>query len=178
MPWKPEYEANRRAKADADPEYRERLKSRRSRSPEENREYMRDYYQRNKERYQQYRKDTAERRNARRRERYAEDPDYRAECIRLSKLRDKESVRDYRLRKEFGITSAEYDEQLRRQGGGCAICRAPVADERGHRLHVDHCHATGRFRGILCGECNLGIGKFKDDPDLLIRAAAYLGGAA
>jgi len=174
--WKPEYAANRRAKYQADPEERERRKAQ-GRTPESNREYMRGYYQRNKDKFQQYQRDNAARRNARRRERYAADPEYRAECLRLAKQRDKESIRDYRLRTTFGITAKEYDEQLELQMGGCAICRATIGDGAGRRLAVDHCHETGRIRGILCGSCNLGLGKFQDDPIILGRAIQYLLGA-
>lgn len=173
MGWKPEYAANRKRKYQSDPAERERRKSQ-SRTPEKNREYMREYYANNREKFQQYQRDTADRRNARRRERYATDPAYRAECLRISKLRDPESVRDTRLRNQFGITAHEYDEQLELQGGGCAICRTDIESNGGRRLAVDHCHNSGRVRGILCSECNLGLGKFKDDPILLSRAIEYL----
>jgi hypothetical protein len=41
---------------------------------------------------------------------------------------------------------------------------------------LDHCHETGEFRGFLCSNCNLGLGKFKDDPEILLNAIAYLQG--
>ena len=173
MAWKPEYAERRRAKYQSDPAERERRIAQ-GRNPEQNREYMRAYYQANRERFQQYQRETRERRNARRRERYANDPEFRAECIRLSKLGDPEAKRDSRLRRTFGITAAEYDAILASQGGGCAICGSGVGDGRGHRLHVDHDHDTGEVRGILCASCNLGIGKFLDSPELLRRAADYL----
>lgn len=135
---------------------------------------MRDYYQRNKQRFQEYQRQTRDRRNARRRERYANDAEYRAECIRLSKQRDKESIRDYRLRKSFGITAAEYDALLAEQQGGCAICGTSESAGVSQRLHVDHDHESGDVRGLLCSECNLGLGKFRDNPDLLRIAIEYL----
>ena len=55
------------------------------------------------------------------------------------------------------------------QGGLCLICREKPAK------HVDHDHATGKVRGILCFSCNRGLGKFEDDPSLLERAITYLG---
>jgi len=55
----------------------------------------------------------------------------------------------------------------------CAIC-GDVQVVPGPRLSLDHCHRTGKIRGILCRECNLGNANFKDDPELLRAAAAYL----
>lgn len=61
------------------------------------------------------------------------------------------------------------------QGKACALCRDPI-DIIGHGSHVDHDHATGRIRGLLCRHCNVGLGKFKDDPARLAAAIAYLQG--
>jgi hypothetical protein len=65
------------------------------------------------------------------------------------------------------------------QRGVCLICEeAESAPDKSTRktkdLAVDHCHATNRIRGLLCSNCNIALGLFKDDPALLIRAAAYL----
>ena len=71
----------------------------------------------------------------------------------------------------FGLTPEAYDTLLARQNGHCAIC--PATPGR-IRLAVDHCHVTGRVRGLLCTNCNNGLGRFRDDPALLTRAAEYL----
>lgn len=84
----------------------------------------------------------------------------------------KRKMRDLYYRRTFGISADEFDALLDEQGGGCAVCgRRPA---RVASLHLDHCHDTGRVRGILCLSCNQGIGKFRDDPELLERAAWYL----
>ncbi|WP_457457244.1 endonuclease VII domain-containing protein [Streptomyces sp. TE5632] len=77
-----------------------------------------------------------------------------------------------RLKRKYGITEAERDELIASQGGACCIClSAPAA-------HVDHCHKTGRVRGVLCFSCNAALGQFKDRPDAIRRAAAYVEGIA
>lgn len=80
----------------------------------------------------------------------------------------------------YGLTPADYDRMLAEQNGVCAICKQPetTVDPRSKRpyvrLPVDHDHATGRVRGLLCHRCNRAIGLLKDDIDLLKAAAAYL----
>jgi len=85
---------------------------------------------------------------------------------------DPERAKDAWLRHNRGITLAEFKAILGRQSGVCAICRTTEWGKKGP--HVDHDHATGEVRGILCCRCNTGIGNLKDDPDLISRAALYL----
>ena len=76
--------------------------------------------------------------------------------------------RTYHLKRRYGITAEEADAMLAEQGGLCAICKsAPAA-------HVDHDHATGAVRALLCFGCNGGLGQFKDDPTFLHAAAYYV----
>ncbi|GAA3773619.1 endonuclease VII domain-containing protein [Streptomyces chiangmaiensis] len=80
--------------------------------------------------------------------------------------------REDHLRRQYGITESERDELIASQGGVCCIClSAPAA-------HVDHCHETGRVRGVLCFSCNAALGQFKDRPDVIRRAATYVEGNA
>ena len=89
--------------------------------------------------------------------------------------------RKYKLL-QYGLTEESYEALLDSQGGGCAICGKPPnmqAHPNQQFLAVDHVHdgtpsAKKNVRGILCSNCNHGIGKFRDDPALLIRAALYL----
>ena len=85
-------------------------------------------------------------------------------------------MRDYQYRQRYGVTLADYETLHNEQDGKCAICKGTPsglgATER--RLHVDHDHLTGAVRGLLCENCNRGVGMFQDNPDLLTLAAAYL----
>ena len=84
-----------------------------------------------------------------------------------------EEDKDRKLKRAYGIGYAEYLTMLEVQNGCCAICGT---DDFGNRkaFHVDHCHDTGKVRGLLCGNCNSGIGNLRDDIGLLQRAIAYL----
>jgi hypothetical protein len=89
---------------------------------------------------------------------------------RLNKELHHGSTRNYHLKRRYGIGVAEFDALLASQGGVCAICG--TSDPQ----HVDHDHACGNVRGILCFNCNGGLGQFKDSPDLLQNAIGYLRG--
>jgi hypothetical protein len=87
------------------------------------------------------------------------------------------SYRDKQLRRDFGITMADYQKMLLEQNGVCDICSRPETALRWGELQplaVDHCHTSGKVRALLCHKCNVGIGSFGDDPERLRRAAAYL----
>jgi hypothetical protein len=94
-------------------------------------------------------------------------------CKDLSRSRSPKR-RDQRLRREYGITLADYEALLVKQKNRCAICRVEKPAGRWDVWHIDHCHDKGHVRGILCSSCNHGIGQFRDDPALLRRAADYL----
>lgn len=79
---------------------------------------------------------------------------------------------DWALQANFGITRDQYNEILEAQGGVCAICHQK--DRSGRRLAVDHDHATGEVRELLCGGCNTGIGNFRENAIALENAAAYI----
>lgn len=87
-----------------------------------------------------------------------------------------EKSRGYLLRRRFGITAAEYDRMLAEQGGGCALCRRSAPGGRWTSFAVDHCHETGRVRGLLCYFCNYALGVLGDSPESLRRAYEYVRG--
>jgi hypothetical protein len=82
------------------------------------------------------------------------------------------------LKRRYGISIEEYKKIAISQNNKCAICRkveARLTNKRKNFLSVDHCHNTGKIRGLLCNACNIGLGKFKDNPLLLKKALKYLG---
>ena len=81
------------------------------------------------------------------------------------------------LRDSFDLSLDEYRKMLEAQNGKCAICFQPETHKRNGKikaLAVDHNHKSGAIRGLLCSDCNTGIGKLKDDPKVLRMAAQYL----
>jgi hypothetical protein len=71
------------------------------------------------------------------------------------------------------MTVDEYEEFVAAHGEKCAIC-GTGQDVQGFRLAIDHDHVTGKVRGLLCAKCNLGVGYFRDNPQLLEEGAKYL----
>lgn len=80
------------------------------------------------------------------------------------------------LKIRYGITLEQYEALYESQQGQCAICKRlmSVSDDKSRRPHVDHDHATGTVRSLLCQRCNVGIGQFDDDIALLLAAISYL----
>lgn len=77
--------------------------------------------------------------------------------------------RDRHLRERYGMTKEEFDKAVEKQGG-CALC------DREGALVVDHCHVTGKVRGIVCRSCNAAMGMAGDDPELLEKMVKWLQG--
>ena len=82
--------------------------------------------------------------------------------------------RKYTLRYAYNMTVEEYEAILQSQGGVCAICSAPPQDNKKRRLVVDHDHATGRNRGLLCIKCNNTLERMESIPDWHEKALNYL----
>ncbi len=119
----------------------------------ESRERIRAYFSRD---------DVKERKNSVRR--VAVNPDRTAVNLRQNLRR-------------FGITPERYDEMCAAQSDRCLLCGKPPAgpgNGASSRLHVDHDHISGKVRGLLCNNCNRGVGHLMDDPELMRRAAAYV----
>ncbi len=87
-------------------------------------------------------------------------------------LKHPDTYTNSQLKYKFGITLDQFNEMAKAQNNTCLICQQPEVN--GNRLSVDHCHKTGKIRGLLCDGCNVGLGRFKDSPELLEKARRYL----
>ena len=95
----------------------------------------------------------------------ATDPEFR------SRRRAGAAKADLKRRLErYALSLQEYDALREKQDGACAICKKKPTSW----LCIDHCHATGVVRGLLCVKCNTGLGFYNEDPNLLLTAIAYL----
>jgi hypothetical protein len=75
---------------------------------------------------------------------------------------------------KYGMSEQEFEDISAAQGYKCRICARLASKERYGKLSIDHCHNTGVVRGLLCSRCNMALGKFGDDPLMLLTAAKYL----
>jgi hypothetical protein len=136
-----------------------------------------------------HRNDCKDCHRAAKRARYAEDPAKYVAMVKRWQAANPDRVRatrtarnrqpdrrrkqpDTYYRRTCGISADEVDEMLEAQGGGCAICGD--RPERSASMHLDHDHEHHHLRDLLCLSCNQGLGKFRDDPQLLARAVEYL----
>jgi len=139
---------------------RERTKARYHANPEAARIRNRENYANNRERILGYK----------RKHRVAHAAEYAARA-KAKRLARGVPAHDY-LHSRWGLTKSQYDAMAESQHGVCAVCSKP--DITGRRLAVDHCHKTGKLRGLLCYACNTALGRFNDDVSLLSKAIKYL----
>lgn len=99
--------------------------------------------------------------------------DKMADASRRWRTENPERSRDHSLKHNYGIEIGTYDRMFAAQGGQCAICKTRSTG-RHARFHVDHCHDTGKVRGLLCHGCNVSLGHFKHDVEVLQAAIIYL----
>jgi hypothetical protein len=106
----------------------------------------------------------------------ARNPEKRKEWVEQWKKENPEKhAADQRrqLVRRFGITVVDYEAMLKKQRNRCAICRCKEPGGRG-TWKIDHCHKTGKVRGLLCHHCNFGLGHFKDSLKIIHAAQQYL----
>lgn len=115
---------------------------------EHRKEYMRKYHQDHKEKLNAY--------------------------CRKYRLDNPGKRRENHLMGKYGISTDDYDRMLLEQGGRCAICGGTEPGGKKGYLGVDHDHDTGKIRGLLCADCNAGIGRLGDSPSTVRSALIYL----
>ena len=91
-------------------------------------------------------------------------------CQYRNTVSPRPTIREQYLKRSYGLTVAEVEAMYEEQGGLCRICRTPT----GEALNIDHCHATGKVRGLLCRRCNTLLGSASDDVLLLQACINYL----
>lgn len=104
--------------------------------------------------------------------RIKKNPELWRSMAKAWRKRNPEKTKSHNLGR-YGISFDEYKNILSSQNGGCAICETKSHVD-GKKLFVDHCHDTGKIRGILCKKCNWGIGLLKDNASLVKKAYDYL----
>jgi hypothetical protein len=95
-------------------------------------------------------------------------------CFRVDYVNRKDAIRWQRIFRGYGLSRADYEIMLKTQSGVCDICKKPEHNARFKFLAVDHDHATGKVRGLLCHRCNAGLGNFNDDARLLSEAIRFI----
>jgi hypothetical protein len=125
---------------------------------EKRRAYLADWHARNPEKAKSYKQQT-----------WAEMP-------LASKARKRAYNKKRHLERKYGMTQADWDAMYIAQGGVCAICKVPGRVGKHGKLAVDHCHATGRVRGLLCTPCNISIGILGETPEQWEVVWKYLRG--
>jgi hypothetical protein len=97
------------------------------------------------------------------------------DCYRKYIKNNKDAIKNTILKRKYGISLPTYFKMFEDQEGKCKICKVKlnsgIYNENGM---IDHCHATGKVRGILCHLCNIGLGAFKDNIEVLEKAIQYL----
>lgn len=110
------------------------------------------------------------------RQRYLANKDKLSAQAKAWKERNPARVKNYKrnweFQKKYGITTEEYERQWALQDRRCKICNTSDAGKKG--FHVDHDHINGKFRGILCGNCNNALGLFQESTQILNSAMEYL----
>lgn len=90
--------------------------------------------------------------------------------------KDKDSYKWRAMKNKYGISKEQFFDLLEGQDNKCALCGASFQSLAREHLHIDHCHETGKIRGLLCMKCNVGLGMLGDNEKGLLKALRYLRG--
>jgi hypothetical protein len=149
-----QYDAYRNQSAERKAEKVESARLKRQQNPEKFKVYASEYYQNNKERYKAH--------FEKRRKRLKQDGTWQRR------------TREYTMRHKYRLSIEQYDAMFQEQNGLCAICGGPPRVGMNKKLHIDHDHATGKVRGLLCMHCNHSIERVEKCQGWAAKAEAYL----
>jgi hypothetical protein len=145
--------------------------SERKRRPESVKNWNTEYYQLNCEKLKAYQRAYQA---ANREKISAQMKQWRLNRTPEQKELERHKKRIAAYKRRYGITLEQYEAMMQKQNEVCAICQVPGATGSYGMLDVDHCHKTGKVRGLLCIKCNHAIGVLGDDVEGLMRAIKYL----
>lgn len=129
------------------------------------REYFKEWRDKNKEQLRKISKDKNEKFRSK----------YRIGEKRFKSPNGKrQSYRYAHIKAKYGLDADRYEAMIEEQNNKCYICNNEFEDYKDKRIHADHCHTTGKVRGLLCGYCNKGLGFFGDNIERLERAIQYM----
>lgn len=144
---------------------------------EDRKKYINEWRKNNKNKIDKQSREYRDIKNAARRKKYKQDEEYRERQKSKAKewqTKNQEKRKEQRLKSTYGITLTQFNELLKNANSQCEICGySDMSDKKIFPL-VDHCHDSGKIRGILCANCNHGLGKFKDNIYLLKKTINYL----
>lgn len=141
---------------------------------EKNREYRKENPETVKESNKKWRENNKETFNAKQRRHAQKHPEKIKERWDSWYEDNKERVKFNKIKRIYGLSKEEYNRILKEQNDCCFICLCHKQTLPYETLVIDHCHKTGKIRGLLCSHCNTALGLFKDNKDSLQRAIQYL----
>ena len=161
---------------------KEKMKEYKKRWQEANKDRIKELrkkkYEENKERYKKIREANIHKFREKGKKWYAANKEKAKELRKKWRDKNKNYWKEWDLMRKYSISEGQYQEMLTAQDNKCIICnnKENVKHKSGviKRLAVDHCHSTGKVRGLLCYRCNTSIGKFEDSIELLESAINYL----
>ena len=160
---KPTEEERKASKDRARAKYREKN---REILREKNKIYRKEKPETVKESNKKWRENNRDKRDTHQRRYLERNPEARKETIRKSKYTH--------IKRVYGLSKEQFYEMMKNQNDCCAICFARKEEQHYKTLSIDHCHKTGKVRGLLCSNCNTALGLFKDNKDSIQRAIQYL----
>lgn len=141
---------------------------------EKNREYRKNNKEKVKETNDNWSKNNRDKVNARAKVYRDKNKDKTKNLSDIWYQNNKERVRYNKIKRIYGLTKEQFEEMLKQQNNCCATCGIKDTDTKSGYLVIDHCHTTGKVRGLLCNPCNTAIGLLKENKQTIGNLVRYL----